>query len=53
MALQAQLDTLRRRIEGNLPPRFVKIMHDATAALEASGIRDTALSVGDLAPSFS
>ena len=52
MELQQSLDRLKERIEGGMPSEFVDIMHQATRDLEASGIGDDILKVGDKAPSF-
>lgn len=49
---QQELAALRQRIEGNMPPRFVEIMHRATRDLEASGIQDRVLKPGARAPDF-
>ncbi len=52
MDFQEKLTRLRERIEGNLPPASVKVMHEATAALKQSGIEDRVLGVGETAPPF-
>ncbi|MCH2194835.1 peroxiredoxin-like family protein [Kordia sp.] len=52
MTLQDSLDKLKERIEGGMPPQIVNIMHQATADLEASGIGEGILKVGDKAPEF-
>lgn len=52
MTFQEKLQKLKQRIEGNLSPSFVKIMHDATKQLQASGIQERVLSVGAEAPAF-
>ncbi|KXX70669.1 peroxiredoxin-like family protein [Flammeovirga sp. SJP92] len=53
MELQESLSRLKEKIEGGMPPEFVKIMHQATRDLEASGIGDGILKAGDEAPAFS
>jgi len=53
MTLQEKLDKLKVKIESNLPPKAVKIMHQATKDLEDSGIGEGILKVGDKAPEFS
>ncbi len=53
MTLQQELDQIRERIESKVPAQNLKIMHQATSDLEASGIRDKILKVGDKAPAFS
>ncbi|NII09711.1 peroxiredoxin-like family protein [Oleiagrimonas sp. C23AA] len=54
MTLQAQLDALREKFEGSLlPAEAVRIMHDATDQLAASGQAERALKAGDRAPDFS
>ncbi len=52
MSFQDTLEQLRARIEGNLPPSSLRIMHDATAALKATGIERGVLGVGQVAPDF-
>lgn len=52
MTLQESLNKLKLRIEGSMPDEYVKIMHNATADLEASGIGDKILKTGDTAPEF-
>lgn len=52
MSFQDELDRLRERIECNLPPASVKIIEDAVVALQASGIEERVLGVGDAAPAF-
>lgn len=53
MDLQDKLTQLRERIEGNLPPASVQIMHQATATLKRSGIEARVLGIGETAPDFS
>ena len=53
MALEDSLAKLKVKIEGSMPPKHVAIMHQATADLEASGIGEGILNVGDKAPEFS
>ncbi len=55
--LQERLDEFKRSFESGAPPynaprEAIEKMHRATAELEASGIEDRALKVGDRAPSF-
>lgn len=52
MRFQDKLAKLKERIEGNMSPAFVKIMHDATKALQASGIQERVLGVGASMPDF-
>ena len=52
MDFQAKLESLKQRIEGNMPPSYLKIMHQATHDLEQSGIQDKVLKVGEKAPVF-
>jgi peroxiredoxin len=52
MTLQDSLDRLKVKIEGSMPPQIVNIMHQATADLEATGIGEGILKVGDKAPEF-
>ena len=56
-SLQERLDEFKKSFESGAPPynaprEAVEIMHRATAELEATGIEDRALKVGDRAPSF-
>lgn len=53
MTFQEQLEDMRLRIEGNLAPRFLKILHRSILELTRSGIQQQVLRVGDDAPSFS
>ena len=53
MTLQDSLDKLKAKIEGSMPVENVAIMHQATRDLEASGIGEGILKVGDKAPEFS
>ena len=55
--LQDRLDQFKRTFESGAPPynaprEVIEQMHRATAELKASGAEDTALKVGDRAPSF-
>jgi peroxiredoxin len=50
--LQKSLDKLKERIEGNMPPENVAIMHQATKELIDSGIGNRILKKGDKAPEF-
>lgn len=52
MDFQQRLEGIKQRIEGNMPPAYLKIMHQATHELEQSGITEKVLKVGDKAPSF-
>jgi len=52
MDFQAKLERIKQRVEGNLPPAYLKVMHEATAALERSGISARVLKAGQTAPSF-
>jgi peroxiredoxin len=53
MALQDKLDALRHRFETEVfSPEINAVMHQATAALIASGQAGRALQAGDMAPSF-
>ncbi|NRB49150.1 MAG: AhpC/TSA family protein [Saprospiraceae bacterium] len=52
MDFQEKLEKIKNRIEGNMPPSYLKIMHQATHDLEASGIQDQVLKVGQKAPDF-
>ncbi len=50
--LEETLSDLKEKIEGRMPAAQVNIMHEATRKLEASGIAERILRVGDKAPSF-
>jgi hypothetical protein len=55
--LQDRLDEFKKTFESGDPPynaphEAIETIHRATAELKASGIEDTALKVGDRAPSF-
>jgi hypothetical protein len=57
-SLQARLDEFKRALESGAPPynaphEAIETMHRATAELKASGLENTALTVGDRAPEFS
>ena len=52
MEFQQKLESIKNRIEGNMPPSYLKIMHKATHDLEQSGIQDKVLKVGASAPAF-
>lgn len=52
MEFQERLEKIKERIEGNMPPAYLKIMHKATRDLEQSEIPSKVLKVGDQAPVF-
>lgn len=52
MNFQERLASIQQRIEGNMSPAFLKIMHGATHELEQSGIQEKVLKVGMQAPEF-
>ena len=52
MDFQKKLESIKNRIEGNMPPSYLKIMHQATHVLEQSGIAEQVLKVGQKAPIF-
>ena len=49
---QERLANRKKKIEGNLAPQYLKIMHAATRNLENSGIQKKVLKVGDHFPTF-
>jgi hypothetical protein len=56
--LQSRLDEFKKAFESGAPPynaphEVIETMHRATAELEASGLANKALRVGDRAPEFS
>lgn len=53
MTLEESLAKLKAKIEGSMPKEFVDIMHQSTRDLEASGIGNGILKVGEKAPEFS
>ena len=53
MNLQKQLDNYKKGFVANAPKAALETMHNATAALAASGLVEKALGVGDRAPDFS
>ncbi len=52
MSLEGKLSQLRAGAVDRIPAEHLKIMHDAVAALAASGIQDAILRVGEAAPAF-
>ena len=52
MDFQAKLEKIKQRVEGNLPPAYLKVMHGATAELQRSGISQQVLKAGAQAPEF-
>ena len=57
-SLQSRLDEFKKAFESGAPPynathEVIETMHRATAELEASGLVNKALKVGDRAPKFS
>jgi hypothetical protein len=56
--LQSRLDEFKKAFESGAPPynatrEAIETMHRASAELEASGLANKALRVGDRAPEFS
>jgi len=56
-SLQSRLGEFKRRFEAGAPPynathEVIETMHRATAELEALGLANKALKVGDRAPQF-
>jgi hypothetical protein len=57
-SLQSHLDEFKKALESGAPPykaprEAIETMHRATAELQASGLENKALKVGDRAPEFS
>ena len=57
-SLRSRLDEFKKEFESGAPPynathEVIETMHRATAELEASGLVNKALKVGDRAPEFS
>lgn len=53
MTFQERLAKKKAQIEGNMPPNSLKIMHNATKALEASRIQFNVVKIGEEFPDFS
>lgn len=53
MTFQDRLVNLKEKIESGLPDEAIHIMHNATKALEETGIEAAILKVGEKAPEFS
>ena len=56
-SLQSRLDEFKREFESGAPPynathEVIETMHRATGELEASGLANKALKIGDRAPQF-
>jgi len=57
-SLQPRLDEFKKEFESGAPPynathEVIETMHRATGELEASGLANKALEIGDRAPRFS
>ena len=52
MTLQEELNTLKEKSEGRIPPESRAVMHRATEDLRNSGLMEKVLKVGDTAPEF-
>jgi hypothetical protein len=57
-SLESRLDEFKKEFESGAPPykathEVIETMHRATAELEASGLANKALKIGDRAPRFS
>jgi hypothetical protein len=57
-SLQPRLDEFKKEFESGAPPynathEVIETMHRATGELEASGLANKALKIGDRAPRFS
>lgn len=52
LSFAEKLEKLKDKIEGRMPEAYLNIMHKATAELEASGIQEKVLKVGQEAPNF-
>ena len=53
MTLEDSLAKLKVKIEGSMPQENISIMHQATKDLQATGIGEGILKIGDKAPEFS
>jgi peroxiredoxin len=53
MTFPERLIKLKQKIESGLPAAAITIMHDATKALQETGIEEAILKVGEKAPEFS
>ncbi|WP_299459309.1 peroxiredoxin-like family protein [uncultured Microscilla sp.] len=52
MNFQQRLQSIKERIEGNLPADYLKVMHGATEDLKQSGIQEKVLKPGQKMPAF-
>ncbi|MFC4991659.1 hypothetical protein [Rubritalea tangerina] len=52
MKLQDKLDNIREGFERQAPEESLTIMHNATAALERSGLADRSIHIGEVMPDF-
>lgn len=52
MSLGEQLDAIREAGSKAIPAERLKVMHAATAALQASGAKDRVAKAGDTLPAF-
>ncbi len=52
MTFQERLAEKKKKVEGNLSPSYVKIMHRATQELQRSGLERKVLKAGDALPPF-
>lgn len=50
--LEDRLHRIREGAKDRIPEAARRVMHDATEALEASGLAERAIGVGDAAPGF-
>lgn len=53
MSLQEELNKTKAKFAETAPKETLEIMHNATVALQNSGIMDDVKKVGDVAPGFS
>jgi peroxiredoxin len=52
LEFQDKLAQIKKRVEGNLPPRFLEIMHRSTRDLVTSGIESQIVQPGEQVPDF-
>ena len=52
MTFQERLAEKKKKVEGNLSPSYVKILHRATRELQRSGLEKKVLKAGDVMPPF-
>ncbi len=52
MLLQEKLDAIKQQSAAQMPPETLEIMKESLEEIEATGVRERVLRVGDSAPRF-